>query len=104
MENKITDFLAFESRFAVTFGLSSEHKCNLDGYAFRLENEDLFIEPSEISQSKSKSKILVLKGIKSHLIPKINEVEYLVIAFLNEKSEFEEAYTVNPIGRENEVF
>lgn len=102
MENKITDFLAFESRFAVTFGLSSEHKCNLDGYAFRLENEDLFIEPSEISQSKSK--ILVLKGIKSHLIPKINEVEYLVIAFLNEKSEFEEAYKVTPVGRENEVF
>lgn len=102
MENKITDFLAFESRFAVTFGLSSEHKCNLDGYAFRLENQNLVIEPSEISHSKSKS--LVLKGIKSHLIPKINEIEYLVIAFLNERSGFDEAYKVTPIGRENEVF
>lgn len=102
MENTITDFLAFESRFAVAFGLSSEHKCNLDGYAFRLENQNLVIEPSEISHSKPKS--LVLKGIKSHLIPKINEIEYLVIAFLNEKSEFEEAHTVKPIGRENEVF
>ncbi|EGR3229864.1 hypothetical protein DC914_RS27725 [Vibrio parahaemolyticus] len=101
MENKITDFLAFESRFAVTFGLSSEHKSNLDGYVFRLENDNIFIEPP-VSQSKSNS--LVLKGIKSHLIPKINEIEYLVIAFLNEESEFEEAYSVKPIGRENEVF